>query len=80
MGRQLALPSEGSNNANMLIACNDLGVKPIFCATRYGQTLKFKFLANKMGLERQSQKIVKLICKGMMAQQFFKFPSPLSVL
>ena len=38
----------------MLIACNDLGVKPIFCATRYGQTLKFKFLANKMGLERQS--------------------------
>ena len=39
----------------MLIACNDLGVKPIFCAARYGQTSKFEFLANKMGLERQSQ-------------------------
>ena len=38
----------------MLIVCNDLGVKPIFYVARYGQISMFEFLANKMGLERQS--------------------------
>lgn len=41
-------------DAGLLIACNNLGEKPIFCAARYGQTLMFDFLAWKMGLERQS--------------------------
>ncbi|KAJ9705703.1 hypothetical protein PVL29_003671 [Vitis rotundifolia] len=50
----ISVAEELSNNADMLIAYNDLGVKPIFCAARYGQTLMFEFLANKMGLERQS--------------------------
>ncbi|KAL6333867.1 hypothetical protein AAG906_031166 [Vitis piasezkii] len=41
-------------DAGLLIACNNLGEKPIFCAARYGQTSMFDFLAWKMGLGQQS--------------------------
>lgn len=34
----------------LLIARNDLGETPIFCAARYGQTEMFKFLAREMKL------------------------------
>ncbi|RVW83472.1 hypothetical protein CK203_051730 [Vitis vinifera] len=34
----------------LLIARNDLGETPIFCAARYGQTEMFKFLAGEMKL------------------------------
>ena len=37
-------------DSELLIAPNDLGETPIFCAARYGQTEMFKFLAGKMGL------------------------------
>ena len=41
-------------DAGLLIACNNLGEKPIFCAARYGQTSMFDFLAWKMGLGQQN--------------------------
>ncbi|XP_034682192.1 uncharacterized protein LOC117911876 [Vitis riparia] len=38
----------------LLIARNDLGETPIFCAARYGQTEMFKFLAGEMKLTERN--------------------------
>ncbi|KAL6346959.1 hypothetical protein AAG906_006019 [Vitis piasezkii] len=41
-------------DSELLIAPNDLGETPIFCAARYGQTEMFKFLAGEMKLTERS--------------------------
>ncbi|KAL6312406.1 hypothetical protein AAG906_015120 [Vitis piasezkii] len=42
-----------TRDSDLLIASNDSGETPIFCAARYGQTEMFKFLAGKMGLTKE---------------------------
>ncbi|KAJ9689841.1 hypothetical protein PVL29_012486 [Vitis rotundifolia] len=42
-----------TRDSDLLIASNDSGETPIFCAARYGQTEMFKFLAGKMELTKE---------------------------
>ncbi|RVX08104.1 hypothetical protein CK203_014661 [Vitis vinifera] len=42
-----------TRDSDLLIASNDSGETPIFCAARYGQTEMFEFLAEKMGLTEE---------------------------
>ncbi|XP_034697721.1 ankyrin repeat-containing protein At5g02620-like isoform X2 [Vitis riparia] len=49
-----------TRDSDLLIASNDSGETPIFCAARYGQTEMFKFLAGKMGLTKEGPEDYKL--------------------